>query len=70
MGVIASVTAPFCGACDRLWLTADGQLRNCLFSNDEYDLTTLLRGEASVPGQRDDRMRCWCTCNRSRSRAP
>lgn len=54
VGVIASVTAPFCGACDRLRLTADGQLRNCLFSNDEYDLTGLLRGEASVPGQRDD----------------
>ncbi|MFJ2370637.1 GTP 3',8-cyclase MoaA [Microbacterium sp. NPDC087665] len=54
VGVIASVTAPFCGACDRLRLTADGQLRNCLFSNAEYDLTGLLRGEASVPGQRDD----------------
>lgn len=54
VGVIASVTAPFCGACDRLRLTADGQLRNCLFSNDEYDLTGLLRGGASVPGERDD----------------
>ncbi|WP_294944612.1 GTP 3',8-cyclase MoaA [uncultured Microbacterium sp.] len=43
VGVIASVTAPFCGACDRLRLTADGQLRNCLFSNDEYDLMPLLR---------------------------
>ncbi|MBF4563029.1 GTP 3',8-cyclase MoaA [Microbacterium sp. VKM Ac-2870] len=45
VGVIASVTAPFCGACDRLRLTADGQLRNCLFSNDEYDLLPLLRSE-------------------------
>lgn len=58
VGVIASVTAPFCGACDRLRLTADGQFRNCLFSNAEYDLTGLLRGNgeapASVPGQRAD----------------
>ncbi|EQM80794.1 MULTISPECIES: GTP 3',8-cyclase MoaA [Microbacterium] len=55
VGVIASVTAPFCGACDRLRLTADGQLRNCLFSLAEYDLTGLLRGEsASAPGERAD----------------
>lgn len=47
VGVIASVTAPFCGACDRLRLTADGQLRNCLFSNDEYDLLPLLRSADS-----------------------
>lgn len=52
VGVIASVTAPFCGACDRLRLTADGQLRNCLFSMAEYDLTALLREEDSIPGQR------------------
>ena len=43
VGVIASVTAPFCGACDRLRLTADGQLRNCLFSTSEYDLLPVLR---------------------------
>lgn len=43
VGVIASVTAPFCGACDRLRLTADGQLRNCLFSIAEYDLVPALR---------------------------
>jgi cyclic pyranopterin phosphate synthase len=53
VGVIASVTAPFCGACDRLRLTADGQLRNCLFSNAEYDLIDVLRGdEASDAGHR------------------
>nr|WP_243074511.1 GTP 3',8-cyclase MoaA [Microbacterium sp. SS28] len=46
VGVIASVTAPFCGDCDRLRLTADGQLRNCLFSTTEYDLLPLLRGQA------------------------
>ena len=43
VGVIASVTAPFCGDCDRLRLTADGQLRNCLFSTTEYDLLPALR---------------------------
>ncbi|MFI8593365.1 GTP 3',8-cyclase MoaA [Microbacterium sp. NPDC078428] len=43
VGVIASVTAPFCGDCDRLRLTADGQLRNCLFSTTEYDLVPALR---------------------------
>lgn len=47
VGVIASVTAPFCGACDRLRLTADGQLRNCLFSTTEYDLLPVLRGPAA-----------------------
>ena len=43
VGVIASVTAPFCGACDRVRLTADGQLRSCLFARSETDLRTLLR---------------------------
>ena len=47
MGVIASVTAPFCGNCDRMRLTADGQLRNCLFSTSEYDLLPVLRGDGS-----------------------
>jgi cyclic pyranopterin phosphate synthase len=47
VGVIASVTAPFCGACDRVRLTADGQLRNCLFAREESDLLTLLRGGGS-----------------------
>lgn len=43
VGVIASVTAPFCGNCDRLRLTADGQLRNCLFAREELDLRLALR---------------------------
>jgi cyclic pyranopterin phosphate synthase len=47
VGVIASVTAPFCGACDRVRLTADGQLRSCLFARSETDLRTLLREGAS-----------------------
>ncbi|WP_153395174.1 GTP 3',8-cyclase MoaA [Ornithinicoccus halotolerans] len=46
VGVIASVTAPFCGACDRLRLTADGQLRTCLFATGETDLRTPLRAGA------------------------
>ncbi|PSL54000.1 cyclic pyranopterin phosphate synthase [Saccharothrix carnea] len=47
VGVIASVTRPFCAACDRTRLTADGQVRNCLFSRSETDLRALLRGGAS-----------------------
>ena len=38
VGVIASVTRPFCGDCDRVRLTADGQVRNCLFAREESDL--------------------------------
>lgn len=51
MGVIASVSAPFCSACDRTRLTADGQVRSCLFATDETDLRTLLRtgrGDAEI----------------------
>ncbi|OUN00348.1 MAG: cyclic pyranopterin phosphate synthase MoaA [Firmicutes bacterium ZCTH02-B6] len=47
IGVIASVTEPFCGHCDRLRLTADGKLRNCLFALDEYDVRAVLRGGGS-----------------------
>jgi GTP 3',8-cyclase len=47
VGVIGSVTRPFCGACDRVRLTADGQLRNCLFAREENDLRTPLRAGAS-----------------------
>ena len=47
VGVIASVTRPFCGACDRVRLTADGQIRNCLFARSESDLRALLRAGAS-----------------------
>lgn len=46
VGVIASVTRPFCGACSRLRITADGMVRPCLFSRDEWDLRTLLRSGA------------------------
>ncbi|MEO7745561.1 MAG: GTP 3',8-cyclase MoaA [Actinomycetota bacterium] len=47
VGVIASVTQPFCGSCDRVRLTADGQLRSCLFARTEDDLRTPLRAGAS-----------------------
>jgi cyclic pyranopterin phosphate synthase len=47
VGVIASVTRPFCGDCDRTRLTADGQIRNCLFATEESDLRGLLRSGAS-----------------------
>ena len=47
VGVIASVTRPFCGSCDRVRLTADGQVRNCLFARSESDLRSALRSGAS-----------------------
>jgi cyclic pyranopterin phosphate synthase len=47
VGVIASVTRPFCGDCDRVRLTADGQVRNCLFAREESDLRTPLRNGAT-----------------------
>jgi cyclic pyranopterin phosphate synthase len=50
IGIIAPVTEPFCGACSRLRLTADGKLRTCLFSVVEYDLRDALRAGA---GQRE-----------------
>jgi GTP 3',8-cyclase len=46
VGVIASVTRPFCGNCDRVRLTADGQVRNCLFARTESDLRSPLRAAA------------------------
>jgi GTP 3',8-cyclase len=46
VGIVASVTRPFCGDCDRTRLTADGQVRNCLFALGETDLRDLLRSGA------------------------
>ncbi|MEV4754030.1 GTP 3',8-cyclase MoaA [Micromonospora sp. NPDC049559] len=46
VGVIASVTRPFCGDCDRTRLTADGQVRACLFATEESDLRGALRAGA------------------------
>ncbi len=53
VGVIASVTRPFCGTCDRVRLTADGQVRNCLFARTESDLRGPLRAGASDAGLAD-----------------
>jgi cyclic pyranopterin phosphate synthase len=47
VGVIGSVTRPFCGACDRVRLTADGQIRNCLFARSESNLRDPMRSGAS-----------------------
>jgi cyclic pyranopterin phosphate synthase len=47
VGIIASVSRPFCTTCNRVRLTADGKLRNCLFALDEVDVKTLLRSDAS-----------------------
>src|SRR6266516_4155159 len=47
VGVIGSVTRPFCGACDRVRLTADGQIRNCLFAREESDLREPMRAGAT-----------------------
>ena len=52
VGIIASVTRPFCGACDRLRLTADGQLRSCLFSTKEMDLRDVLRSDELTEEQK------------------
>jgi GTP 3',8-cyclase len=58
VGVIGSVTRPFCGACDRIRLTADGQLRNCLFARTENDLRAPLRAGASD----DELVAIWQRC--------
>lgn len=47
VGFINPVSEPFCGACNRLRITAEGQLRNCLFSTEEFDARALLRTNAS-----------------------
>ena len=54
IGVIAPVSEPFCGHCNRIRLTADGKIRTCLFSVGEHDLRPLLRGGAS-----DDELGQW-----------
>lgn len=46
IGIIAPVSEPFCGACSRIRITADGKIRTCLFSTTEYDLRDLLRNGA------------------------
>jgi len=60
VGVIASVTAPFCGDCDRTRLTAEGTVRSCLFGDDETDLRAILRSTDLTEDERDDALaRAW-----------
>ncbi|MCQ6392825.1 GTP 3',8-cyclase MoaA, partial [Bacillus cereus] len=47
VGVIASVTEPFCSACTRTRITAEGKVRSCLFSHEEFDLSAALRSGES-----------------------
>jgi len=54
LGIIAPVSEPFCGHCNRIRLTADGKIRTCLFSVTEHDLRSRLRGGAS-----DDDIAAW-----------
>ena len=56
VGIIASVSKPFCAACDRLRLTADGQIRNCLFARDETDVRATLRDESLTDAERRERI--------------
>jgi cyclic pyranopterin phosphate synthase len=56
VGIIASVSKPFCEACDRLRLTADGQIRNCLFARDETDLRHVFRDESLTTDERRARI--------------
>jgi cyclic pyranopterin phosphate synthase len=56
VGIIASVSKPFCSACDRLRLTADGQIRNCLFARDETDVRATLRDESLSAEERRERI--------------
>ncbi len=56
VGIIASVSKPFCSACDRLRLTADGQIRNCLFARDETDVRATLRDPTLTEDQRRERI--------------
>ncbi len=46
--IISSITNPFCDTCNRIRLTADGKLKNCLFSNNETDLLTALRNDQNI----------------------
>ena len=48
IGVISTMTAPFCASCNRMRLTADGKLKNCLFSKEETDLLSAMRNGADV----------------------
>jgi cyclic pyranopterin phosphate synthase len=56
VGVIASVTEPFCQQCDRIRVTAEGRLRTCLFALEEFDLRAILRSSELAGDELDDRL--------------
>src|ERR1700722_5075650 len=63
IGLISSVTQPFCGTCNRLRLTADGAIRNCLFSDDEHEARDLMRrGESDEELAMLLRRAVWSKC--------
>lgn len=62
VGVIGTVTRPFCGDCDRTRITADGQVRNCLFATEETDLRGALRAGADD----DELVRRWTAATRGK----
>ncbi len=57
VGFIDSVSQPFCSGCDRLRLTADGKIRNCLFGREEWDVAEVLRREPVDSGQLEELLR-------------
>ncbi len=59
IGIVASVTQPFCGGCHRLRMTADGMLFTCLFASQGHDIKGLLRSEAEDAEIRRDLERLW-----------
>jgi len=59
VGVIASVSQPFCGDCTRARISAEGKLYTCLFSADGHDLRAVVRSEASDAELRDAIARVW-----------
>ena len=56
VGIIASVTEPFCDSCDRVRVTSDGKFRTCLFANNEFDLRAVLRDVNLSETQKDERL--------------
>lgn len=67
VGIIGSVTRSFCANCDRLRLTSDGQLRNCLFANTETDLRGILRnGRLTEFEKRSDILKAFSTTVKSK----
>ena len=59
VGVIASVSQPFCGDCTRARISAEGKLYTCLFSADGHDLRAVVRGEATDDELREAIARVW-----------